>query len=211
MDKLREDAPKLTLRTLKAAQEAFRCVSEVFRPEKVKLDFSTHSLPQTAIIKMNDQEIAERLVQAEIPTEFITNFSLSNGDTKKTDCAVCLTKADDPYRTSCGHVYCKSCFAAQCSSASSNGSLPPLSRSLSILHPHLHAQGDRIRPYIIRLRKISRILLHNIHPNPTLQPPILPHPDCPSIYRPTITSTLFTCTTCLTPSTQPATSQPMKA
>ena len=64
---------------------------------------------------MNDREIAEPLVQAEIPTEFITNYSLSNGDAQKTDCAVCLTKADDPYRTSCGHVYCKSCFAAQCS------------------------------------------------------------------------------------------------
>lgn len=43
MDKLREDAPKLTLCTMKAAQEAFRCVSEVFGPEKVRLDFSTHS------------------------------------------------------------------------------------------------------------------------------------------------------------------------
>ena len=67
MDKLREDVPKVTLRTLKAAQEAFRRVSEAFGPQEIRLDFSRHSLPQIAIIKMNDREMAERLVQAEIP------------------------------------------------------------------------------------------------------------------------------------------------
>ena len=67
MDKLREDALKVTLRTLKAAQEAFRRVSEAFGPETIRLDFSRHSLPRIAIIKMIDREMVERLVQAESP------------------------------------------------------------------------------------------------------------------------------------------------
>ena len=34
------------------------------------------------------------------------------------ECTICLTEAEDPYLTACGHLYCRACFRAQCASVS---------------------------------------------------------------------------------------------
>ncbi|KAK3167516.1 hypothetical protein OEA41_010643 [Lepraria neglecta] len=185
--------------TLECRRNRSGASQKPFGPEKVRLNFSRHSLPQIAIIKMNDREIAERLVQVEIPAEFITNFSLSNGDTKSTDSAVCWTKADDPYRT-CGHVYSKACFAAQCFSAGSNGSLPLrcLGASVSCAHIFMLKEIESALPSSAFDKVLQSSFTTYIQTHPSnLQ--YCPTPDRPSIYRPTTTGTLFACTTCLTP------------
>ncbi|KAH7311454.1 hypothetical protein B0I35DRAFT_481417 [Stachybotrys elegans] len=33
---------------------------------------------------------------------------------KPPDCIICFTEAEEPIRTSCGHIYCSQCFAAMC-------------------------------------------------------------------------------------------------
>ncbi|KAK0705946.1 hypothetical protein B0T26DRAFT_656138 [Lasiosphaeria miniovina] len=44
---------------------------------------------------------------------------MSASDTTKTNCSVCWNDAEQPVRTSCGHVYCVDCFVALCHAQSS--------------------------------------------------------------------------------------------
>ena len=44
-------------------------------------------------------------------------------DPTVSECAVCLTEAEDPYVTACGHLYCRSCLSSQCHSVG-KGDIP---------------------------------------------------------------------------------------
>ncbi|MCJ1390921.1 hypothetical protein MMC18_003782 [Xylographa bjoerkii] len=46
----------------------------------------------------------------------ITPQGFSNEFVEECTCAVCFCEATDPYTMRCGHTYCRSCFANQCSS-----------------------------------------------------------------------------------------------
>lgn len=49
-------------------------------------------------------------------------------ETKATedDCPVCLTRAERPIRTACGHVYCMECFEGLCAAAGSDSNVFPI-------------------------------------------------------------------------------------
>ena len=114
------------------------------------------------------------------------------------DCLICLTPASDPFQTTCGHIYCKSCFAHQCSAATSNGIIPirclgdsgNCSHIFTVeeLKTHLthesfeHLLETSLAQYV---RSNSKSFRH------------CPTPDCPSIYRLTTERDKLLCHSCL--------------
>ena len=114
------------------------------------------------------------------------------------DCSVCLTPASDPFQTTCGHIYCNSCFSHQCSAATSNGTIPI--RCLGDLDKCSHIFTlEELKTYLTNasferlletsfakyVRTNSRSLKH------------CPTPDCPYIYRPTTGWDKWLCHSCL--------------
>ena len=116
----------------------------------------------------------------------------------KPDCSVCLTPASDPFQTTCDHIYCKSCFAHQCSAATSNGTIPIRCLGESDKCSHIftleelktyltHASFEQLLETSFEkyVRTNSRSLRH------------CPTPDCPSIYRPITGWDKWLCHSCL--------------
>jgi hypothetical protein len=125
--------------------------------------------------------------------------ALSNAHT---DCSVCWTEAEEPTRTSCGHVYCAACFSDLCQSQSSAstefriscvggeggcGKILPLAELQDLL-------SSAAFEAVLEASFASYIRRHptNFRYCPT--------PDCAQIYRPTADGgMIFTCTKCLIP------------
>ena len=116
----------------------------------------------------------------------------------KLDCSICLTPASDPIQTTCGHTYCKSCFAHQCSSATSNGMIP------------IRCVGDSDKcSHIFTVEELRTFLTHESFEQ-LLETSLVqyvrsnakslrhcPTPDCPSLYRLTTRRGKLLCHTCL--------------
>ena len=116
----------------------------------------------------------------------------------KPDCSVCLTPASDPFQTSCGHIYCKSCFAHQCSAATTNGIIPIRCLGDSGKCSHIFTI-EELKTYLTHesfeqllekslaqyVRSNSKSLRH------------CPTPDCPCIYRLTTKRDKLLCHSCL--------------
>ncbi len=116
----------------------------------------------------------------------------------KPDCSVCLTPASDPFQTPCGHIYCKSCFANQCSAATSNAMIP------------IRCLGDSDNcSYIFTVEELETYLTHEsferlletsltqyIRTNPRSIRQC-PTPNCPSTYRFTTIWDKLLCHSCL--------------
>jgi hypothetical protein len=115
------------------------------------------------------------------------------------DCVVCWTEATEALNTSCGHIYCRECFASQASSAS-NGDIP------------VRCYGNECKCLkIFSINELKIMLSHaafeelleasfdtyiRTHPKDFQH---CPTPDCPQVYRITKTGETFLCSTCLTP------------
>ena len=116
----------------------------------------------------------------------------------KPDCSVCLTPASDPFQTTCGHTYCKSCFANQCSAATSHGIIPIRCLGDSDNCCHIFTL-EELKIYLTHesfeqlletslaqyVRSNSRSLRH------------CPTPDCPAIYPLTTEWDKLICHSCL--------------
>ena len=117
---------------------------------------------------------------------------------RKPDCSVCLTPASDPIQTPCGHIYCKSCFANQCSAATSNTMIP------------IRCLGDSDNcSYIFTVEELETYLTHEAFEQ-LLETSLTqyvrtnirslrqcPTPDCPSTYRFTTIWAKLLCHSCL--------------
>ncbi|MCJ1453322.1 hypothetical protein MMC28_003669 [Mycoblastus sanguinarius] len=180
-----------------ALQGSFRRIVETLGKQRASLDVTRQPKRITIIGSTQDVETAQKILTEDITLD-LERLSLKDG-TDKPDCAVCWTEAEDPYFTPCGHVYCGSCFAGQCSSAG-KGDLPI--RCVGDL-------GDCSRIFNIQDLKLAlpsttydQLLEDSFTTHIRTHPTSFqycPTPDCPSIYRLSTTGTVFTCPTCLTP------------
>lgn len=120
-----------------------------------------------------------------------------NGETKDgDDCVVCWTEATEPLHTTCGHIYCKECFANQ---AASSDDIP------------VRCYGNEGKCLqVFSIGRLKTMLSHTAfeellqssfdtyirtHPKDFHH---CPTPDCPQVYRITVASKSFLCSTCLT-------------
>jgi hypothetical protein len=122
----------------------------------------------------------------------------ANDQTKEgDDCVVCWTEATEALHTTCGHVYCKECFANQASS-SGDGDIPV----------RCYGNGGKCLQ-IFSIRELKTMLSHTAfeellqasfnafirtHPKDFHH---CPTPDCPQVYRITMAGKNFLCSTCL--------------
>jgi hypothetical protein len=130
--------------------------------------------------------------------ELLLDSELNNTPSTE-DCVVCWTEATEPINTSCGHVYCKDCFANQTSSAS-DGGIPICC---------FGAEGKCGHPFSIDELKnmlsfsdFEELLDSSFYSYIRTHPKVFqycPTPDCPQIYRLTEKATTFLCSTCLSP------------
>lgn len=120
--------------------------------------------------------------------------------TAEEDCAVCLTQAEDPIFTKCGHLYCIECFEGLCTAAGSGGNdfsiscLGEMGKcqivfSLEELQENLSSKAFED---ILEASFASHI---QHHPQ-TFR--YCPKPDCTMVYRASSTMKFNTCTECLT-------------
>ena len=116
----------------------------------------------------------------------------------KLDCSICLTPASDPIQTTCGHIYCKSCFAHQCASATSNGIIPIRCVGNSDNCSHIFTV-EELKTYLTH-ESFEQLLETSLVQYVRSNPKFLRHcptPDCPSIYRLTTKRDKLLCHSCL--------------
>jgi hypothetical protein len=104
-----------------ALKGGFRQVVAALGKDKVKLDIINN--PKRIIVEGSTkdaaqvQEILTSCASPPLETQ-IAGLSIS-GDDSELFCPVCFTPPEAPIKTSCGHFYCSSCLASQCTSADS--------------------------------------------------------------------------------------------
>lgn len=117
----------------------------------------------------------------------------------ETECSVCWTEADDAYRTTCGHTYCKECFSGLCASATSPENFP------------LKCLGDATRcTHVFGMAELQKALSTSAFDEllkAAVQIYLRTRPneyqycvtaDCPQLYRTTTNGRVFDCPGCLT-------------
>ncbi|KAI5921257.1 hypothetical protein F4810DRAFT_372432 [Camillea tinctor] len=101
-----------------ACRGGFRVITDMIGPENARLDVI--STPKR-IVTTGDLEyqIAASIVYAHRNSRARKAGPSNNNNnaTTQDDCSVCWTEAENPIRTSCGHVYCLDCFENLCMSA----------------------------------------------------------------------------------------------
>jgi IBR domain, a half RING-finger domain/RING-type zinc-finger len=115
------------------------------------------------------------------------------------DCVVCWTEANNPLQTRCGHVYCKQCLSDQASSAGESDI--PL-RCLGDAATCRHAFSMTDLNAMLSPASLEDLLQASFNIHIRTRPnefQYCPTPDCLQVYRPTKTSQIFMCPTCLTP------------
>lgn len=158
--------------------------------------FDIVSTPKRILItgSQKEHEVALKIVNKREMRSNIENT------TSEEDCAVCLTPAENPVPTECGHVYCIDCFECLCAAAGSaekDFSISCLGAmgkcqvvfSLEELQENL---SSRAFEDILEASFASYI---QRHPQ-TFR--YCPKPDCGMIYRITSTNEFNTCRKCLT-------------
>jgi IBR domain, a half RING-finger domain len=144
-----------------------------------------------------DVQTAKRIL--ENPSGVFTQSKQPSADSEA-ECSVCWTEPDDIYRTSCGHTYCKECFAGFCASATSAEHFP------------LKCLGDATRCiHVFGMTELQRALAPTAFDDllkSSLETYIRTRPgefqycvtaDCPQVYRITKNGRVFDCPSCLTP------------
>ncbi|KAI1109816.1 hypothetical protein F5Y14DRAFT_466334 [Nemania sp. NC0429] len=126
---------------------------------------------------------------------------ISEPDLNGQDCPACLTEAENPIRTRCGHTYCLDCFENLCLSAPTQDS-PVKIRcvgssgrcdtivDLPQLQEHLSSNA------------FEELLEKSFASYTRLHPTILKHcpsPDCDYLYRANASVKVQTCSSCLVP------------
>ena len=181
----------------KALHGGFRRIVAALGKQKARLDIRQR--PQIIAItgSAGDLETARALLDQDLASD-LENLALAESP-HEPDCAVCWTEAEDAYRTPCGHFYCGSCFASQCSSAG-EGDLP------------VRCFGDSGNcSQVLEIQEIKKALSSeafeqlledsfttHVRTNPkSFQ--YCPTPDCQQIYRVSPDGVIFTCPSCLTP------------
>ena len=192
----------------KALHGGFRRIVAALGKQKASLDIRQRPQIITITGSARDLETARALLDQDVAKDFekLALDEVSN----QPDCAVCWTEAEDAYRTPCGHSYCASCFASQCSSAG-EGDLP------------VRCLGDAGNcQRVLELQDIKTALgtsdpfeqllddafATHVRTNPK-QFQYCPTPDCQQIYRVSPSqnddaddnndAVIFTCPSCLTP------------
>lgn len=132
---------------------------------------------------------------------FIMQEQGTKASSKKDDddevCAVCWTETTESLRTTCGHTYCRDCFASQCSSAP-DGNIPVqcLGSAGDCKHIFSIAElADLLKPDDFEEFFQKAFAIH-VRSHKELQ--YCPTPDCPNIYSVTSDGTVSTCAACLT-------------
>jgi hypothetical protein len=144
-----------------------------------------------------DISIAAAFISARKLEQLQALLDAGNGD-----CSACWTDAEDPVRTSCGHVYCSDCFANLCQAESSSRTTFRIS-----------CVGDENRCGKVFAMEELQDLLSSAALEDLLEASFTSHlrqhpaefrscptPDCNQIYRPAAegsASTTFTCNSCL--------------
>jgi IBR domain, a half RING-finger domain/Zinc finger, C3HC4 type (RING finger) len=114
-------------------------------------------------------------------------------------CSICWTRAVDPMRTSCNHIYCKECFANQASSVSE--ALVPL-RCLGMRGSCKQVFNIEQLKDMLSSTQFESLLKTSFHfhvRSRTEDFQYCPTPDCPQVYRPTDSGEVIICSSCLTP------------
>ena len=106
------------------------------------------------------------------------------------DCIICLGKADKPVETSCGHVYCRDCFAHQCAHVEQKD-VPVRCLSCAKVFSLAELQSvlnyDQFEDLLARaLRFFINAQFKTFHYCPT--------PNCPQVYD--ASGGILTCPTC---------------
>lgn len=182
----------------KALHGGFRRIVAALGKEKASLDIRQRPQMITITGSTRDLETARTLLDQDVASD-VENLTLGKS-THEQDCAVCWTEAENAYRTPCGHVYCASCFATQCSSAV-DGDLPLrcLGDSATCLRVFKLQELKNVLPshaFFEQLLQDSFTAYVRAHPKDFQY---CPTPDCPYIYRITTTGAVTTCPACLTP------------
>ena len=114
------------------------------------------------------------------------------------ECAVCLTEAEDPYRTACGHLYCGTCFDSQCRSVTKDdipirclGNSGKCSRTFLLPELKLILQPKSFEHFLERSFTIY------IRTTETVQE--CPNFHCHGTYRPSTDGSVILCFKCSTP------------
>lgn len=181
----------------KALRGGFRRIVATLGKQKASLDIRRRPQIITITGSARDLETARMLLDQDVASD-VDDLTLAN-NTHQPDCAVCWTEAEEAYRTPCGHIYCTSCFASQCSSAG-EGDLPvrcfgdcgTCSQVLAIQDIKSALPSEAFE----QLLEDSFATHVRTHPK-SFQ--YCPTPDCQQIYRVSADGVVFTCPACLTP------------
>ena len=187
-----QEGQGIVLRDLaRAAQGTYRRIFEVTGQQRASMYAGSST---RKIIIRGSREISDNAMSP----SYEAKPRIHEDNKSKPDCSVCLTPASDPFQTTCGHVYCKSCFAHQCSAATSKGIIPIRCLGDSDNCSHIFTVKE-LKTYLTHesfeqlletslaqyVRSNSKSLRH------------CPTPDCPSIYHLTTKRDKLLCHSCL--------------
>ena len=181
----------------KALHGGFRRIVAALGKQKASLDIRQRPQIITITGSTRDLETARIILDQDIASD-VENLALGERPHVH-DCAVCWTEAENAYRTPCGHVYCASCFASQCSSAG-EGDLPV--RCLGDSATCLQVFGLQEMKGSLPSHAFEQLLQDSFTAHVRTHPKSFqycPTPDCQQIYRVTATGIVITCPSCLTP------------
>jgi hypothetical protein len=185
-----------------ALKGGFRRLVAELGKDAVKMDITGN--PKVITVRGS----AKALEQAKEALHNSSQISLETGmaalrteDELEETCPVCWTEPDEPFKTSCGHTYCLSCLASQCSSAS-DATLPLRCLGASATCNHLlslaELHGGLPAAVFETLLETSFTSYVRSRPD-NFQ--YCPTPDCDRVYKTTsITNPrIFQCDSCITP------------
>ncbi|KAI3336244.1 hypothetical protein F4824DRAFT_462666 [Ustulina deusta] len=172
----------------------YKMLAAELGPESVKLDIS--STPKRIIVsgtasKYND---AISIINGKI-------IQSSQSESSGQDCPACLTEAENPIQTRCGHTYCLDCFENLCLSAPTQESAVSIrcvgdSGSCNTILDLPQLQEHLSSTAFEELLERSFASYARRHPDLLRY---CPSPDCDYVYRASRAAKMQTCSNCLVP------------
>ncbi|KAF1996783.1 hypothetical protein P154DRAFT_472124, partial [Amniculicola lignicola CBS 123094] len=102
-----------------ALRGGFRHIMSRIGKEKVTMRV-TSSIKEIVLIgSENEFDEMQRILQSGLHQSLENQFDTLNIDEGEVLCPVCWTPPEGPSKMTCNHVYCRSCLASQCASATS--------------------------------------------------------------------------------------------
>lgn len=181
-------------RYLWARLGGYKKLAAALGPDSVSLDIT--STPKRIVISgtASQYDIALSILDAK-------TVQGSKPELNGQDCPACLTEAENPIRTRCGHTYCLDCFENLCLSATTQDSTVKIrcvgdsGRCNTIVDlPQLqeHLSSDAFE----ELLEKSFTSYARLHPSMVKY---CPSPDCDYVYRANAPVKMQTCSSCLVP------------